>query len=202
MGTPFPDPGLAKNVHVMWTMEAAMQVRGGQFTDAQGQPREPELLDEATLMEAASPAASPAARSAPSAATSSATPSAANPMTLLQRMGASAFPGEVTSDSYGDLSASGYFGEQADLISVTTTPNGTTGQQAATRANVATVVGEQTVIIGGNFYIMVQPQHENDGAADPGQVKAGNRHGPRRFLPAPGAVGVPVTRVRTAHARP
>ena len=42
-----------KDLHVMWTMEADIQVRNEQFTDAQGQPREPELLDAATLLELA-----------------------------------------------------------------------------------------------------------------------------------------------------
>ena len=50
----FPDPELDKVIHVMWMMVADIRLRDYQpFTDAQGQPRDPELLDEATLIELA-----------------------------------------------------------------------------------------------------------------------------------------------------
>lgn len=53
MSTPFPDPARVKTLWVRWTMEAAIDVQHGGLLDAQGQPREPELLDEATLLELA-----------------------------------------------------------------------------------------------------------------------------------------------------
>lgn len=48
----FPDSERTKGFVVMWTMKAEILVRNEQFTDAQ-QPREPELLDEDTLLEMA-----------------------------------------------------------------------------------------------------------------------------------------------------